>query len=95
MFAWRKWRLYSPCNVVPRPRRSVRVSSRDCSRYSCYPSAFMIAELPGGAHVLPGKKDTSFWGHAWDIKNITFASISKCTSVYTATKAIQLIKQFV
>jgi len=22
MFAWRKWRLYSLCNVFPRPRRS-------------------------------------------------------------------------
>lgn len=75
MFARRKWRLYSPCNVVPRPRRSVQVSSRDCSRYSCYPSAFMIAELPGGAYVL-GKKDTSLWDHAWDIKNITFVTIS-------------------
>lgn len=90
MFARRKCRLYSLCNVVPRPRRSARVSSRDCSRYSCYSSAFMIAELPGGAYVFSRKKNTSLQGHAWNTKNITFATISK---MYFCTR-VRLVKQF-
>jgi len=82
MFARRKWRLYSPCNVVPHPRRSVRVSSRDCSRYSCYPSAFMIAELPGGACVLSGKKIRRS-GVTLGILRISLSPLLvKCTSVY-------------
>jgi len=43
-----------------------------------------------GSLCVVGKKDTSLRGHAWDTKNITFATISK---MYFCIR-MRFIKQF-
>jgi len=82
MFARRKWRLYSPCNVVPRPR-----SLRPSLEQGLF-TLFVLSECvydcgaSRGSLCVVGKKDTSL-GVTLGILRISLSPLLvKCTSVY-------------